>query len=81
MIAFAIPEILSMGVRAAGERAFSVGCIAGHRKVIRAQLEHKFGLLSRQVMERLLDAQLPRLEQLAIELLDATSLKALGLED
>ena len=63
------------------ERGLEKGMEKGERQTIRRQLEKKFGPLSPAVQQRLEDWPAERLEELALDLLDATSLRALGLED
>jgi hypothetical protein len=57
------------------------GEIRGQRRLIRAQLEIRFGVLSPQVQERLDRWPADRLEELAKAFVQAQSLKDLGLED
>jgi hypothetical protein len=53
----------------------------GQRRIIRPQLEEKFGPLSETVLERLEKWPREKLIDLALALLTAQSLKELGLED
>jgi hypothetical protein len=53
----------------------------GQRRSARLQLEKRFGPLSPAVQQRLNEWPAERLDELLLALLDAPSLKALGLED
>ncbi|HKI33829.1 MAG TPA: DUF4351 domain-containing protein [Gemmataceae bacterium] len=53
----------------------------GERKILERQLQKRFGPLSDKVRERLAALSAERLEELAEAILDAKSLKDLGLED
>ena len=57
------------------------GILEGERKMLHRQLERRFGPLSQEVRERLDMLPLERVEALSTAILDATSLKELGLED
>ena len=60
---------------------FEKGVLQGRRRVVRLLLEQHFGPLSPAVQQRLNEWTAERLDDLALALLDAPSLKALGLED
>ncbi len=60
---------------------FEKGIEQGRRHVIRMQLEKRFGPLRSGVQRRLEDWPAERLNELLLALLDAPSLKALGLEE
>lgn len=63
------------------ERGREQGILEGEKKILYIQLERRFGALDRIVRERL-DALPPdRIEALGAAVLDAKSLKELGLED
>jgi hypothetical protein len=53
----------------------------GMRKILERLLQRRFGPLSDKARERLATLPAERLEELAEAMLDATSLKELGLED
>jgi len=53
----------------------------GERKILERQLQRRFGPLNPEIRERLAHLPVERLEELADAILDAKSLKELGLED
>lgn len=55
--------------------------VSGRREVLHMQLEKKFGELPLVALERLYRLSIEQLDQLAVALLDAKSLKELGLTD
>ena len=60
---------------------FEKGEAQGQRRSARLLLEKKFGSLSPEAQQRLNEWPAERLDDLLLALLDAPSLKALGLED
>jgi hypothetical protein len=60
---------------------FEKGLQQGQRTTLQKQLEARFGPLSATARERLNSLGSERLEELALELLQAQSLQELGLED
>jgi hypothetical protein len=60
---------------------FEEGREEGQRRTIRLQLEKRFGPLTPTARQRLNEWPVERLDDLLLALLDAPSLKALGLED
>jgi hypothetical protein len=63
------------------ERGMQAGLQQGWRTAIRKQLETRFGPLSPGAQERLESLSFEQLEALAVAVLEARSLKELGLED
>jgi hypothetical protein len=63
------------------EKGRTEGILEGERKLVRSLLERRFGPLSPEVRERLDALPAERIEALGVALLDAKSLKELGLED
>jgi hypothetical protein len=63
------------------EKGIEKGEILGQQKLIRDLLEDRFGPLSQQVVERLMDLSAERLNSLGRAVLRAPSLKELGLVD
>ena len=57
------------------------GEVRGRRGMLRAQLDKRFGPLSETALQRLESLPPDKLTELALALLDAQSLKELGLED
>ncbi len=53
----------------------------GERRLVRKQLERRFGTLSAEVLQRLEAWPSDRLDELGLAVLTAPSLKALGLAD
>jgi hypothetical protein len=72
------------GAQAMAVTTFEKGVQAGlqHlRRALQKQLEARFGPLNRSAQERLESLSPERLEELAVELINACSLQELGLED
>jgi hypothetical protein len=67
--------------RTVATTSFEKGEVQGQRRVLQRQLAKRFGPLSEQVRARLDALSAERLEELALAVLDAKSLKELGLED
>ena len=63
------------------ERGMQAGLQQGWRTAIRKQLETRFGPLSPGARERLESLSFEQLEALAVAVLEARSLRELGLED
>ncbi len=63
------------------ERGREQGILEGEKKMLYLLLERRFGVLGRNVRERLDALPLERIDALAGAVLDAKSLKELGLED
>jgi Domain of unknown function (DUF4351) len=71
----------SRGAKAMSTTWFEEGVEEGLRRTLLRQLGKRFGPLPEEVRERVKAATAERLEQLADAILDAKSLKELGLED
>ena len=63
------------------EQGRKQGILEGEKKVLRMLLERRFGALSREVREHLDALSGDRIEALSAAILDAKSLRELGLED
>jgi flagellar biosynthesis/type III secretory pathway protein FliH len=63
------------------EKGREQGREQGQRRALQVQLERKFGPLSVEVQRRLEEWPAERLNELLFGILDAPSLKALGLQD
>jgi hypothetical protein len=57
------------------------GVVRGERTILERQLQRRFGPLKPEIRERLARLPAERLEELADAILDAKSLKELGLDD
>jgi hypothetical protein len=69
------------GVRAMNTTWFEKGIAKGQRELLREQLDKRFGPLSPPVLDRLNQWPAERLSALGVAILEAQSLRELGLED
>jgi hypothetical protein len=69
------------GARVMMQTTFERGMAEGQRKTVRILLETRFGPLSKQAIERLQACSEEKLNEITRAVLDATSLKELGIED
>ena len=82
MVAKGREEGLSMGIARGREEGIARGQLQGARQVLAGQIEYRFGSLSdacRRQLERIEDPQ--EIDQLARRLVEAQSLRDLGLDD
>jgi hypothetical protein len=63
------------------EKGMAKGEVEGQRKTIQRQLEKRFGHLGSSGRHKLAALSVEQLEQLSVNLIDATSLRELGLEE